>query len=271
MALITTRRAAATLATTAIMAGGLVTTAQASTGPDQSGHRSSGTKPSTDAQRPDPSTTDHFAPSTTDRFAPSTTDRFAPRASAATTTSYAQLKKASTATGTRTAATAPVRTALVSATTSSSSATSASSGTSSSSATTAAAYTSSTAVNYASSTTVSTAGLSANAVKVIQAINGDFPQITSIGGLRSGSDAQDHGTGHAVDLMIPGYSTAEGKALGDEIAAYLQEHAEELGVTYVIWSQHIWSVQRSSEGWRAMSDRGGVPANHYDHVHVSVN
>ncbi|HIW29122.1 MAG TPA: hypothetical protein H9987_03800 [Candidatus Luteococcus avicola] len=263
MALITTRRAAATLATTAIMAGGLVTTAQASTGPDQSGHRSSGTNSRTDAQRP--------APGTTDRSAPSTTDRSAPRASAATTTSYAQLKKASTVTGTRTAAAAPVRTALVSAATSSSSTTSASSVTSSSRATTAAASTSSTAVNYASSTTVSTAGLSANAVKVIQAINGDFPEITSIGGLRSGSDAQDHGTGHAVDLMIPDYSTSEGKALGDEIAAYLQEHAEELGVKYVIWSQHIWSVQRSSEGWRAMSDRGGVTANHYDHVHVSVN
>lgn len=250
MALITTRRAAATLATTAIMAGGLVTTAQASTGPDQSGHRSSGTNSRTDAQRPAPAT---------GRDTPSKIGRFATRASAATTTSYAHLKKSSTVTGARTAATAPVRTALVSATTSSSSAT------------TAAASTSSTAVNYASSTTVSTAGLSANAVKVIQAINGDFPEITSIGGLRSGSDAQDHGTGHAVDLMIPDYSTSEGKALGDEIAAYLQEHAEELGVKYAIWSQHIWSVQRSSEGWRAMSDRGGVTANHYDHVHVSVN
>jgi hypothetical protein len=38
----------------------------------------------------------------------------------------------------------------------------------------------------------------------------------------------------------------------------------------VIWSQHIWTVQRSSEGWRAMPDRGSTTANHYDHVHVSV-
>lgn len=255
MALITTRRAAATLATTAIMAGGLVTTAQASTGPDQSGHRSSGTSSRTDAQPPARGTTGRVTPGTTGRFAPSTTGRFAPstigRVTPSTTGRFAPKASATT--------------------TSSSSTTSASSGTSSSSATTAAASTSSTAVNYASSTTVSTAGLSANAVKVIQAINGDFPEITSIGGLRSGSGAQDHGTGHAVDLMIPDYSTAEGKALGDEIAAYLQEHAEELGVKYVIWSQHIWSVQRSSEGWRAMFDRGGVTANHYDHVHVSVN
>ncbi|MEP7157788.1 MAG: SH3 domain-containing protein, partial [Chloroflexota bacterium] len=36
------------------------------------------------------------------------------------------------------------------------------------------------------------------------------------------------------------------------------------------WSQRIWSVQRSSEGWRPMADRGSTTANHYDHVHVSV-
>jgi hypothetical protein len=34
--------------------------------------------------------------------------------------------------------------------------------------------------------------------------------------------------------------------------------------------QKIWTVQRGSEGWRGMSDRGSATANHYDHVHVSV-
>jgi hypothetical protein len=29
-------------------------------------------------------------------------------------------------------------------------------------------------------------------------------------------------------------------------------------------------VQRSSEGWRWMEDRGSTTANHYDHVHVTV-
>jgi hypothetical protein len=38
----------------------------------------------------------------------------------------------------------------------------------------------------------------------------------------------------------------------------------------VIYRQHIWTVQRSSEGWRPMSDRGSPTANHMDHVHVSV-
>ena len=50
----------------------------------------------------------------------------------------------------------------------------------------------------------------------------------------------------------------------------MRAHASELGVSYVIWSQHIWSVERGSEGWRAMEDRGSTTANHYDHVHVST-
>lgn len=120
-------------------------------------------------------------------------------------------------------------------------------------------------------TSVSTAGLSANAILVIRAVNANFPRVTSIGTIRTGAGAEDHATGHAVDLMVPGYNTAAGRALGSEIAAFMRAHASQLGVKYVIWSQHIWSVQRSSEGWRAMADRGSITANHYDHVHVSVN
>ena len=59
-------------------------------------------------------------------------------------------------------------------------------------------------------------------------------------------------------------------ALGDAIAAYVQAHASELGVSEILWSQQIWSVARSSEGWRPFADRGSPTANHYDHVHVSV-
>ena len=59
-------------------------------------------------------------------------------------------------------------------------------------------------------------------------------------------------------------------SLGDAIANYVRAHASSFGVSEVIWEQHIWSVQRSSEGWRLMEDRGSTTANHYDHVHVSV-
>jgi hypothetical protein len=33
----------------------------------------------------------------------------------------------------------------------------------------------------------------------------------------------------------------------------------------VIWQQRI----NFGSGWQLMEDRGGVTANHYDHVHVS--
>ena len=106
-------------------------------------------------------------------------------------------------------------------------------------------------------------GLVANGVTVHRAVCAAFPTITTYGGLRPG-DAGDHGTGHALDIMIPDSST------GDQIAAWVRDHATELGVSEVIWSQHIWTVQRSSEGWRLMEDRGSATANHYDHVHVTV-
>jgi hypothetical protein len=104
-------------------------------------------------------------------------------------------------------------------------------------------------------------GLTTNAVKVYRAVCAAFPAVSSWGG-RSGYGG-DHGSGHALDIMCTG-------SLGDAIAAYVRAHAGELGVSYVIWSQHIWTVQRSSEGWRAMADRGSTTANHYDHVHVTV-
>jgi len=103
-------------------------------------------------------------------------------------------------------------------------------------------------------------GLQPNTVKVYRAVCAAFPAVTSWGG-RSGSG--DHGAGLALDIMCSG-------SLGDSIASYVRAHASALGVSEVIWSQRIWTVQRSSEGWRPMEDRGSTTANHYDHVHVSV-
>ncbi|MCE1179168.1 MAG: hypothetical protein LWW86_09115 [Micrococcales bacterium] len=117
-------------------------------------------------------------------------------------------------------------------------------------------------------TSISTTGLQPNAVQTLQAIRANFPQITTTGGVRADS-LPDHPSGRALDLMIPGYGTSAGRALGDQVAAYLISHADELDVKYVIWRQQIW-VDGAS-GWRAMADRGGVTANHYDHVHVTVH
>jgi hypothetical protein len=104
-------------------------------------------------------------------------------------------------------------------------------------------------------------GLQPNTVKLYRAVCAAFPAVTAWGG-RSGSGG-DHGAGRALDIMSTG-------SLRDAIADYVRAHASEFGVSYVIRAQHIWSVQRSSEGWRLMPDRGSVTANHYDHVHVSL-
>ena len=106
-------------------------------------------------------------------------------------------------------------------------------------------------------------GLTPDAIRVHRAICNLFTNITAYGGVRSGDSGSEHATGHALDIMVSGSE-------GQQIADWLHAHYKELGVSQLIWQQHIWTVQRSSEGWRAMPDRGSTTANHYDHVHVTV-
>ena len=105
-------------------------------------------------------------------------------------------------------------------------------------------------------------GLVPGAVRVYRAVCHAFPQITSYGGW----DAHgEHSSGKAIDIMT------SDKALGDQIAAFLQSHASELDLYDVIWWDRIWTPVRAAEGWRAYGDHGSPTANHMDHVHVSVN
>ena len=105
-------------------------------------------------------------------------------------------------------------------------------------------------------------GLTQDAIRVHRALCARYPQISSFGGRRASGGF--HGTGQAVDVMIASSS------VGWDIANWTRANASKLGVSEVIYSQKIWTVQRSSDGWRSMSDRGSATANHYDHVHVSV-
>lgn len=104
-------------------------------------------------------------------------------------------------------------------------------------------------------------GLTDDAIRVHRAICARFPSITDYIGVVDGSGY--HPSGRAVDAMVDG-------DLGWEVAYWLKDNAKALGVMEVIHAQKIWTVQRSSEGWRSMEDRGSVSANHYDHVHISV-
>jgi len=103
-------------------------------------------------------------------------------------------------------------------------------------------------------------GLMPNTVKVYRAVCAAFPAITTWGGRSGGGN---HGAGLALDIMVSGEA-------GWAVAEYVRARAGELGASEVIFSQRIWTVQRSGEGWRAMEDRGSITANHYDHVHVTV-
>ena len=105
-------------------------------------------------------------------------------------------------------------------------------------------------------------GLTSGAIRVYRAVCNNFPQITQYGGYAARGE---HSSGKAIDIMNSDSST------GDAIAAFLQAHASELNLYDIIWQQHIWTPERASEGWRSMSDRGSETANHFDHVHVSVN
>jgi hypothetical protein len=77
-------------------------------------------------------------------------------------------------------------------------------------------------------------------------------------GVAGRGGVSDHPGGKAVDFMV-------NRATGDELAACALKNKAALGITYVIWRQRI----NFGQGWQGMEDRGGVTANHYDHVHVS--
>ncbi len=103
-------------------------------------------------------------------------------------------------------------------------------------------------------------GVSPNIKLVHEAVCANFPEITSYGTFRSDGE---HSQGIAIDIMVSGDR-------GWQVAEFVREHYADLGVSYVIYSQNIWSVERSGEGWRGMEDRGSTTANHYDHVHVTT-
>jgi hypothetical protein len=104
----------------------------------------------------------------------------------------------------------------------------------------------------------SSIGLTINAARLCTAVQRTFG-LSSIGGYRP--NAGEHSTGQAVDFMTDG-------STGDAIAEFVQANAGTYNVKYVIWEQRYWEPGSS---WELMEDRGSVTANHYDHVHVTVN
>jgi hypothetical protein len=103
-------------------------------------------------------------------------------------------------------------------------------------------------------------GVVSSAMTVFEAVCSRFPSITTYGGYRADGE---HSDGKAIDIMVSGET-------GWQVAEYLRANAGTFGLYDIIYSQKIWTSERSSEGWRSMEDRGSTTANHYDHVHVKV-
>ena len=78
-----------------------------------------------------------------------------------------------------------------------------------------------------------------------------------------GSGGVEHGSGYAVDFMVgyPGHHD-DGQAIRD----YVWAHRARIGLHWVIWEQHITTVNSGVP--RLMADRGDPNANHFNHVHA---
>lgn len=79
----------------------------------------------------------------------------------------------------------------------------------------------------------------------------------------------------ATDLMIPGYTTAAGKAFGWAVAKEIWSMADELGIWYVIFDAKIISKTPGKGYWKTYYPTAKAiaasrdSAYHYNHVHVS--
>ena len=100
------------------------------------------------------------------------------------------------------------------------------------------------------------------AVKVYRSVCATFPELTTYGGQDGHGE---HVNGQAIDFMVPNGD------VGQRLADYLYANHAEFDLFDIIWSQSIWTIERSGEGFRPMSDRGSATANHFDHVHIMVN
>jgi hypothetical protein len=109
-------------------------------------------------------------------------------------------------------------------------------------------------------------GLQVKTILAARAVSAVFPEIHDIGGVRP-DYLKWHPNGLAIDVMIPNYNSAEGKALGDLIARYALANAERFDLNHVIWRQVYYPRNGSPH---LMSDLGDDNSNHYTHVHIAT-
>lgn len=101
-----------------------------------------------------------------------------------------------------------------------------------------------------------------------------FGQTDTIGGYACrpivGNESQMsvHGTGRALDIMLPLDGGEADNDLGDPIGNWLIENAGAIGIQYIIWDLYTWMAERA-EGQKGKDYGGAHP--HHDHLHVEVS
>jgi hypothetical protein len=75
-----------------------------------------------------------------------------------------------------------------------------------------------------------------------------------------------HSSGRAIDVFVPTDGGSADNDAGDPIGEYLVAHAEEIGISLVIWDRASWGAHRSGDKHQSY---GGVHP-HHDHLHIEL-
>ncbi|GAB3767894.1 M23 family metallopeptidase [Microlunatus parietis] len=118
--------------------------------------------------------------------------------------------------------------------------------------------------------------ITARTAHILAEIRAAFPDTSWACWSPRPGTASEHPLGRACDgtfgNAIGQAATGDALELGWAVTNWLKEHAEILGIEYLIWQQRIWSLARADEGWRpydggGMHDPGSVTGGHLDHLH----
>ena len=118
-------------------------------------------------------------------------------------------------------------------------------------------------------------GLTPGAGALRTYLSAKFPQAWHIGGYSCraivgvSSQASVHATGRALDVHIEvAESSAADNDEGDPVGNFLIEHAEHIGIQYIIWDRGSWRADRA-DGDKVRPYTGAHP--HNDHLHVELS
>lgn len=106
--------------------------------------------------------------------------------------------------------------------------------------------------------------------KLGQHLMASFDGIESIGGYAcrrntaDGSRMSVHGTGRALDVMIPRIGGKADNTRGDKIANWLVLNSQRIGVQLIIWDRTVWRANGTNDA------QYGGPHPHDDHLHVEL-